>query len=144
MAHLVTKIAEYGVIINEKEEVLVLRFSKLANSLQKWIFPGGRVDEKEKPMECLEREIKEETNLEVEVIKPIDVAMWGSGEDHRYAVFFLCTIKGNNNLKLSHEHQDYRWLSFGEEREVDFHDEAFERIVSKAREEAKKEGLFNS
>ena len=57
MAHLVTKIAEYGVIINEKEEVLVLRFSKPANSLQKWIFPGGRIDEGEMPMKCLEREI---------------------------------------------------------------------------------------
>jgi len=132
MAHMITKIAEYGIIINTNKEFLILRFSKDVNAGEKWIFPGGRLDNEEKPKLGLLREIKEETNLGVEIIQPCDVSMWGIGEDHRYAIFFLCKPKNKNEVKLSHEHQEYKWCSFKDLDKISFHDISFRRILENA------------
>lgn len=128
MTHLKTKIAEYAVIIND-DKYLLLRFSKEANAGEKWIFPGGRLEIGETPKEGLKREVKEETNLDVEVIKPLDVLMWGVGDDERYAAFFLCKIVGSADIKLSQEHQEYKWVEFNED--VDFHEKGFKNIIMK-------------
>jgi 8-oxo-dGTP diphosphatase len=125
MAHLITKIAEYGIIINN-DKFLMLKFSKEANPGEKWIFPGGRLDEGEQAKDGLAREIQEETNLQVKVGKPVDVTIWGDGDDNRYAVFFICKLIGGE-IKLSREHQDYKWFSF--EDQIEFHDESFRRIL---------------
>jgi 8-oxo-dGTP diphosphatase len=125
--HLKTKIAEYGIIIKDNK-FLMLRFSKEANVNEKWIFPGGRLNKTDKPKEALKREIKEETNLDIEIIKLLDVTMWGKEEDHRYAVFFLCKlIKGE--IELSKEHQDYKWFKFKDK--IDFHDKSFKEVLKK-------------
>ena len=129
--HLVTRIAEYGVIFNDEKEFLMLKFSKEANPGEAWIFPGGRLDEGDLPYEALKREIKEETGLDVEVLFPCDVAMWGKGDDHRYAVFFVCGLVGGK-VKLCPEHQEYRWFSLNELGEIRFHDKSFKRVIEKA------------
>lgn len=132
MSHIITKIAEYGIIINDNKEFLMLKFSKEVNPGEKWIFPGGRLDNGEEPKKGLLREIKEETNLDVEIVQACDVTMWGEGEDHRYAVFFICKIKKGDNIKLSHEHQDYKWCSFDKINKINFHDNVFKEILKKA------------
>ncbi|MBW3019236.1 NUDIX hydrolase [Candidatus Woesearchaeota archaeon] len=129
--HLVTRIAEYGVIFNDKDEFLMVRFSKEANPSEAWIFPGGRLDEGDKPIEALNREIKEETGLEVKVLFPCEVAMWGKGEDRRYAVFFICNLI-EGNLKLSKEHQESNWFTYGDIDNIKFHDESFKKAIENA------------
>lgn len=109
MAHLVTKVAEYGIIIH-KNKFLLLQLSKDADPKQAWILPGGRLEENEKPMHGLIREIKEETNLYVEVINPCHVGSWGEGEDKRYAVFYICKPK-SHEVRLSKEHDNFKWLT---------------------------------
>jgi ADP-ribose pyrophosphatase YjhB (NUDIX family) len=127
MTHLKTKIAEYGIIVHEKK-FLVLKFSKKTNIGEKWIFPGGRLNEGEGPITGLTREIREETGLEVEIIQPVHVGMWGIAEDKRYAVFFLCTLN-NGQVTLSHEHDAYRWCEFSNIDTVDFHDASLKEAV---------------
>ncbi len=125
MSHLKTKIAEYGIIIKDNK-FLMLKFSKEANPSEKWIFPGGRLDKGDNPKKALVREIKEETNLDVKILYPCDVSVWGKGEDHRYAVFFVCKLK-KGEVKLSKEHQDFKWFSFDDK--IDFHDKSFEKVL---------------
>ena len=80
-----------------------------------WEFPGGRVDPGETIENALEREIKEETNLKVEMERFIG---WGQGFNikhqeteevlDRFVMFFECKlIKGK--LKLDHESADHKW-----------------------------------
>jgi mutator protein MutT len=129
--HLVTRIAEYGIIFNDEDKFLMVKFSKEANPSEAWIFPGGRLDEGDKPIEAINREIKEETGLNVEVLFPCDVTMWGKGEDHRYAVFFVCKLVGGE-IKLCKEHQEFKWFSYKDIDKIDFHDESFKNVLEGA------------
>lgn len=132
MAHKVSKIAEYGIIIND-DKFLMLKFSKDADKLQRWIFPGGRIDEDENPKEALSREIKEETNLDAEILFPCDVTIWGEGDNHRYAIFFICKLKEKSEIKLCCEHVAYDWFSFDILKNIDYHEKSFEEILRKAK-----------
>ena len=51
-------------VIDSKQRVLLLWHRRL----QRWMPPGGHVDEDETPEDAAKRECKEETNLDVEII----------------------------------------------------------------------------
>lgn len=59
----------YGIIFNDKGEILVCRESKEGG----WIIPGGHPEEGESIEETLKRELLEEVDVEVEDIKPLGV-----------------------------------------------------------------------
>lgn len=82
---------------------------------------------------ALVREIKEETGLDVALLHPCDVTMWGVNDDHRYAIFFLCRLKGDDNVQISHEHQEYKWFGFDELQEIAFHAPSFKEVLENAR-----------
>ena len=85
-------------------------------------FPGGKIQEgeaKERQMGSLllslKREVKEETNLEIEVFDPFVVWYHEFPQNHRnfgkkvYLVGFKCKyISGD--LKLSDEHDKFEWV----------------------------------
>ncbi|HET8991546.1 MAG TPA: NUDIX domain-containing protein [Candidatus Saccharimonadales bacterium] len=94
-----------------------------------WIPMGGHIELDEDPEEALFREIKEETDLEVEILseKPevkgsttkfiyppsyIDVHMANSPHKHIALVYFARAKNGK--FVLSGEHTDMRWLSSSE------------------------------
>ena len=130
MVHLTTRVAEYGIITHDNK-FLMLRFSKETNPSEAWIFPGGRLDINDNPKNGLVREIKEETGLDIDVLFPCDATMWGRNEDHRYAVFFVCELKSDSKVNLCNEHQDFKWFSFDELDEINFHDKSFKEVLSK-------------
>lgn len=125
--HLKTKIAEYGIILKNKK-FLMLKLSKENSPSEKWIFPGGRLEDEDKPKQALKREVKEETNLDINILSPCDVAMWGKEGGHRYAVFFICKFI-SGEIKLSKEHQDFKWFSFNEINNIEFHDSSFKKVL---------------
>lgn len=55
------------VLINEK--VLVVQRSEVMNLPLKWEFPGGKLEDGESEIDCIRREIKEELNIEIDVIE---------------------------------------------------------------------------
>ena len=57
----------YGLLINEKNEVLVTDEYRFGKEMTK--FPGGGMQFGEGTIECLLREFKEELNCEIEVLK---------------------------------------------------------------------------
>jgi ADP-ribose pyrophosphatase YjhB (NUDIX family) len=84
-----------------------------------WEFPGGRVDSGETVEKAMEREIKEETGLKVDIERFVG---WGQGFGiklsdgriiDRFVMFFECKlIKGK--LSLDHETADHKWASLEE------------------------------
>ncbi len=59
----------YGILINEKNEVLLADENIRGRHITK--FPGGGLELGEGPLECVVREFKEETGQEVSVIEHI-------------------------------------------------------------------------
>jgi ADP-ribose pyrophosphatase YjhB (NUDIX family) len=59
----------YGIILNEKDEVLLSDESYMGHRFTK--FPGGGLEYGEGTIDCLKREMMEEANSEIEILKHI-------------------------------------------------------------------------
>lgn len=126
MVHLVTNVAEYGIIIDDvKKEFLLVQWGEYYD--YSWHFSGGRVDENESEKEGLVRELKEEIGVEVEDIKPIFAKYIGKDmmtkptDVPRYALFFLCKLKNNQVIKLSEDElKSYKWFKRSDLNNIKF------------------------
>lgn len=109
-----------GVILRNNNEgvneVLLIQRSETDSWGLAWEFCRGKCDKGDKNdlEKCLKREAKEETGLDIEVLRYIDkyeyIADGGKRKSTQYN--YLCKmIKPNQEVKLSKEHQDYRWVS---------------------------------
>jgi len=109
-----------------KPMILLIQRSKEDHWPNMWEVPRGRCKKGESLEDCLRREVKEETNLDVNVLKFIDKIVYladnGKRETHCYN--FLCSLKNPDQevrFKVTPdtgvvEHQDYMWItqsSFG-------------------------------
>ncbi|MFT4147768.1 MAG: (deoxy)nucleoside triphosphate pyrophosphohydrolase [Micrococcaceae bacterium] len=72
-----------------------------------WEFPGGKIEQNEKPTEALTREIKEELNVDLKVGKHIITVNYDYPKFHLEMACYLCTLEGE--IKLL-EHQDSKWV----------------------------------
>lgn len=86
-----------------------------------WEDLTGRMKQFEEPEDALRREVREETGLEIEVVKPIKVFHLYRGErtaeNELVGIVFWCTTQ-SDRVTLSHEHQDYRWVQPREALEI--------------------------
>ncbi len=78
-----------------------------------WTLPCGRIKIYENSNKAIIREVKEESNLKVKIIKPLGVWNKKKKNTWRTSICYLCKhVKGE--VKLSKEHDDFLWLSFKE------------------------------
>lgn len=71
--------------------------------------PGGKIEFGEEPLDALEREVFEETNLKIKIIKPITMTTILKHDTfHIIGTVFLCHSTGE--IKLSKEHTHYEWV----------------------------------
>jgi 8-oxo-dGTP diphosphatase len=97
------------VIVFHKDKLLVLRRH---DGL--WEFPGGGVDWGEEPQAAAVRETEEETGLKVNNVKLIGVssATYKKGSDDKHSVYLVYKCESSSDkVKISHEHEEYKWLS---------------------------------
>jgi ADP-ribose pyrophosphatase YjhB (NUDIX family) len=74
-----------------------------------WWFPGGRVLKNEKISDSIIRKVKEETNLNVEIISQIGVYETIFEKKHTVNIYFL--LKNlNSEIILNSEHEKYFWF----------------------------------
>ena len=55
-------------VIRNQGKYLIMRRSNSNSSSGKWAFLGGKIKDQETPYEAVKREIKEETNLDAEIL----------------------------------------------------------------------------
>lgn len=81
---------------------------------QIWVPPGGRLHLDEDPAAGLQREVREETGLEIRVLQPANIwfGEWQPGAP-LLSIDFLVEITGGE-LRLSGEHSAYAWASAAE------------------------------
>lgn len=113
-----------GYLIHD-DKVLLIHHKKIG----KWIPPGGHIEKDETPDETVEREFKEELNLDVEILNRNDIPNEGSiteqlavpfyvnvhnvGDHEHCCFFYLCMPKNPEALKLNKDElNDFKWFSF--------------------------------
>ncbi|WP_313525362.1 NUDIX hydrolase [Anaerotignum sp.] len=108
-------IAVKAVIVKDNK-VLVLTRSRgemecsYMNSHQKWDLPGGGLHFYERSQEGLQREIKEETDLDVFVGEPVSLFDVIKNHIHLCIFTYACRWK-NGEVALSDEHEGYFWMT---------------------------------
>jgi len=74
----------------------------------KWEFPGGKVHEGETAEDSVVREVREELDLTVEVLRSLPVAVHSYPDKVVRLLPFICRITGG--IFHLHEHQAFQWL----------------------------------
>ncbi len=117
----------YALILNNRKELLLSDEFQLGMRMTK--FPGGGMHFGEGTLDCLHREMMEEFNQDVEVIRHYYTTDFFQKalfyEDHQLiSIYYLCRLKDESLLpvsKVPFEHvsdingsQAARWISLGE------------------------------
>lgn len=84
----------------------------------KWEFPGGKIEREETPQEALEREIREELGIQIEVGKQIAKVEYDYPHFHLSMECFVCSIRFETIVLM--EHEAAKWLTKEELRSVDW------------------------
>ncbi|HSB47530.1 MAG TPA: NUDIX domain-containing protein [Candidatus Bilamarchaeum sp.] len=111
----IQEINAYLVIFHGERVLLLKRPGGL------WEFPGGAVEWGERPETCAARETREETGLEAADISLLTVtsATYPKGEKQKHSIYVVFRGKASSDeVKLSDEHTEYRWLTVGEAKFV--------------------------
>ena len=103
-------------------------------------FPGGKIQEGEAKdgdasslFRSLQREVREETGLEIEVGNPFIVLYHEFPKNHKnypkvvYLIGFKCTYV-SGEIKLSDEHNKFKWVNKNDYAEVDDGSDYFDAL----------------
>lgn len=108
-----------GIIKNEKNEILIVkRHPKSKTDPEMWELPGGKVEKGEFFTDALVREIKEETNLDVNV-GDFAEAIQNDYSHKRTVQIMMYLDVTNGEVKISEEHTDWMWADTEKIRSLD-------------------------
>ena len=79
-----------GAIIKD-DHILLIRHTEYASGRSYWVIPGGGREPNETEIECVQREMAEETNLEVEVIRFLFETTLPNDRFNKTRKTFLCS-----------------------------------------------------
>lgn len=97
-----------AIIIKENRILVTQRSEKMSLPL-KWEFPGGKIEKNETAENCILREIKEELNLEIEIIAKLESKQFNYPSFSINLIPFISKyLSGDLNLA---EHTDFKWLT---------------------------------
>jgi 8-oxo-dGTP pyrophosphatase MutT (NUDIX family) len=95
-----------GVVFDRDEVLLAL------NERQEWELPGGQLEVRETPEQCVRREILEESNLLVEAEALVDAWVFDVGPGKQVLILaYACRLVSSpSSLKVSEEHSEVRFV----------------------------------
>ncbi len=111
----------YGILINDKDEVLISDESRNGFSFTK--FPGGGLEWGEGTIDCLKREFMEELNLHIEVndlyyCTDFFQQSAFNDKDQLISIYYKVDYSDKNSLKFAKsemstikDHETFRWIS---------------------------------
>ena len=103
-----------GIIVNDEGKIFMMLSPKWGNGKQ-WTQAGGHIELGEDWETALKREIKEETNLDIEVIKLLNIQQAIYSKDFwkkKHFIFIDFVMKAENtNVELDErEAIEYKWV----------------------------------
>lgn len=107
------------VIVDEDNKILLLKRSSDPKIWQpsKWALVGGGIEKNETPQQAIEREITEETGLEIKkFIKSFSIQRNPDSIEH----IFACRYEGDpTDIRLNEENTNYGWYDVDEMKFLD-------------------------
>lgn len=111
-----------GIILYGKKVLILKRSSLDEIGAGNWEFVGGSIEYGEGLEEALLREIKEEVSIDVEIDKILYATTYNTRPNrHDVIIVYKCNAR-DNNVKLSKEHSEYKWVNEKELRQLVFKD----------------------
>jgi len=108
---LAQRVGVHGFVVDKQERILILkRSSSDPDEPDTWDTPGGGNDYPETVEEGFKREVREETGLKVNDIRIVSAYTL---DDQTLQLFVISELV-NGEVKLSHEHNDFRWVTLEE------------------------------
>ena len=100
-----------GVVKCQKRGFLLVRRSDNESMSGTWEFGGGVVEKNEGLEQAVKREMDEETNLSVDIVRRGDHYFdeYSKGGNLKLHPFLL-EVDEDDKVELSHEHDEYKWL----------------------------------
>jgi len=134
-----------GVVLIEQSKILLVKMHR-ENSRDIYVLPGGGVHHKESLVEAAIREIKEETNLDIKLVKILYLKSLHSCDDGSIEIIFLGKISGGL-LKKGYDPEDkgknilkeVNFLDISNLKNINFHPKQLKNIL----EEDFKNGFRN-
>ena len=112
------RVGSATIVIHEEKILLGKRNKKNANGL--WVIPGGRVDYGERIKDAAVRETKEETNLDVEIIKFVGYKeIIATHVDYHAIVFFYLAKPKHLKLEAREDLSEAKFFSIEEIKKLD-------------------------
>ena len=111
-------------IIIDNDRILCLK-----NERNEWDFPGGKINFNENIEECLKREVKEETNLEIKdlkILKPFNLKI---NDVSVFILLYLAEISCDSSIITSFEHSEYNFFSKSEIENLNMHQD-FKKLIN--------------
>lgn len=105
-------------IIYFDNKILVTQRSEKMKLPLKWEFPGGKLEDGESEIDCIKREIKEEINIEIEILEKISNSVYDYGTFKINLIPFISNYV-SGEIILS-EHKDFKLLDKSELLNLDW------------------------
>jgi 8-oxo-dGTP diphosphatase len=104
-----------AIIQDREDNYLCCKRAPYKPAAGKWEFPGGKPEQGESLQEALIREIKEELDVEISVIRQFDRSTTGDIE----LVCFVAVLEGEKPT-TSTDHSELRWVKESELSKLDW------------------------
>lgn len=115
----ILQVAAKAILVNPEGKILILReagesYAEGTNAGKYHGAAGGRINPSESYEEGLRREVEEETGItDFTPLYPVFVGEWWpvikGGQRHIVAIFTVCKTE-ITKVRLSEEHDDYKWI----------------------------------
>ncbi len=105
-------------IIFFDNKILVTQRSEKMKLPLKWEFPGGKLEDRESEIDCIKREIKEEINIEIEILEKISNSIYDYGTFKINLIPFISKYVSGEIILT--EHKDFKLLDISELLNLDW------------------------
>ncbi|MGZ3766192.1 MAG: (deoxy)nucleoside triphosphate pyrophosphohydrolase [Mucilaginibacter sp.] len=107
-----------ALILDDQNHLFAAQRSSKMKLPLKWELPGGKIESNESPEECLIREIKEELDIEIKIVKSLPSNTHAYPSVVIHLIPFIC--KHISRDVLLKEHVSFKWLNTNELLDLDW------------------------